>query len=115
MGERWKAVRGYDGRYLVSDLGRVRTLRSGKLLKGFRCGCRDTRSYLAVRLYGDDGKSKLHYVHRLVAEAFCRQIAGADCVDHLNENKIDNRADNLEWVTASENSRRNYERTRDEH
>lgn len=43
MGERWKAVRGYEGRYLVSDLGRVRSLRSGKLLKGFRCGCRETR------------------------------------------------------------------------
>lgn len=67
MNENWRAVVGYEGLYEVSDQGRVRSLKFGKtrILKYGKAGA----GYLVVNLC-KDGKHKLMYVHRLVAEAF---------------------------------------------
>lgn len=61
--------------------------------------------YYQIHLVGDDNKRKGFLVHRLVAEAFIENVDKKDYVNHLDENKHNKRADNLEWVTASENSR----------
>lgn len=100
MSELWKPIPDYQN-YEVSNLGNVRSLKSNKVLKPL------TRShgYLAVFLYkkgcGEHGKQ--YSVHRLVAEAFCEKPEGKNEVNHLNENKQDNRAENLMWCTKQEN------------
>ncbi len=101
--ERWLPVVDYQGRYEVSDRGRIRSFvrrREGKLL-----ACARSHGYPAVVLSGDDGcAAKL--VHRLVAEAFIGPAPGGHDVDHIDGNRGNPRAENLEYVSRSENLRR---------
>lgn len=111
--ENWKSVKGYEGYYEVSDLGRVRRLgrfvKTGikhsdfKLHKGHILKqAKKRRGYYSVDLC-KDGKVKTISVHRLVATAFLPQGEGQTQVNHKNANKNDNRAANLEWCTPQEN------------
>ncbi len=97
--ETWKPIKGYEGLYEVSDLGRVKGLRRNKVLTPFK----RHNGYLGVRLYKSETDQKIFTVHRLVASAFCENAQGKLCVNHINENILDNRAENLEWVTNQEN------------
>lgn len=101
MQERWKPVVGYEGLYEVSDEGRVRSLRFGKVKvlspKLYKNG------YNAVNLYKNK-KRKMYYVHRLVWVSFRGEIAKGMVVNHLNEIKTDNRLENLEICTVTENN-----------
>ena len=100
--EEWKDVEGYDGAYQVSDLGRVRSRKSGewRVLRSKK----HRQGYLQVALCRD-GKQKTLYVHRLVASAFIENDDESKTdINHKNEIKSDNRADNLEWCTASYNN-----------
>lgn len=97
--EVWKDIPGYEGRYQVSNLGNVKSLnyrnsKQPKLLKPmeYKIG------YAAVNL-----NRKWRKVHRLVAEAFVPNPSNKREVNHINGNNLDNRAENLEWVTPSEN------------
>ena len=104
MMEKWKDVVGYEGKYEVSNLGRVRSLnylRTGKakLLKQQV----DKYGYKRMRLY-KDGKAKSLLVHRLVAMAFLPNPNNLPMVNHKDENKTNNNVDNLEWCTASYNN-----------
>ncbi len=102
-GETWKPVGGFEGLYAVSNLGRVKSLKrnttSGGIMK-----THINRGYEYVHLC-KDGKHYNAKVHRLVASAFVGNPMGKPEVNHLDEDKTNNRADNLEWVTAKENSR----------
>ena len=103
MSEEWRDVVGYEGRYQVSSMGRVKSLvRKGRkrerILKPAFNGC----GYLIVNLCAG-GKRKMLRVHRLVCEAFHENHDDKPYVNHINENKTDNRAVNLEWCTAKEN------------
>ena len=98
MMERWKKIKGYDN-YSVSNLGKVRNDSTGKILKQ----CVGTRGYLLVGLCLN-GKQTMKLAHRLVAEAFIENPQSKRTVNHKNEIKTDNRAENLEWMTARENS-----------
>lgn len=102
--EKWKDIKGFEGLYQVSDQGRVYSIRTDKILvqRPRRHG------YLAVFLYGMEKRAngrygKAYAVHRLVAEAFCKRGEGQTEVNHLNEVKDDNRAENLEWSSHEEN------------
>lgn len=104
--ETWRPVVGYEGLYEVSDQGRVRSLKrnttNGKILIPIK----NKSCYLNVHL-SIDGISRLFRLHRLVAFAFpeiCGEyFEGAVC-NHKNENKLDNRAENLEWCTPKYNT-----------
>lgn len=96
--EEWRAVVGYEGFYEVSDLGNVRSLRTKRLR---RFSITDW-GYYHVGL-SKNGVAKDWRVHRLVAMAFVPLIDGKTHVNHINGDKLDNRAANLEWVTKREN------------
>lgn len=102
MEPRWKPIEDYPW-YEVSDRGDVRNSRTNKIL-GRRL---DKDGYRQVQLY-NNGAALNHKVHRLVAEAFIPKDDRRDQVNHLNGDKEDNRAENLQWCTRSENTRHAY-------
>ena len=98
--ERWHHCEVPYTRYEVSDQGRVRNAHTGLILKPNM----KHRGYLEVCL-NYKGEKKYKLVHRLVALAFVPGWREELEVNHKNGVKNDNRAENLEWVTASENTR----------
>lgn len=95
------SVPGYDGLYEVSNLGNVKSLRTGKLLKQSK----DKAGYKILSLT-KDGKSKSFLVHRLVAMAFLPNPDGLPEVNHKDESHDNNVLENLEWISKKGN--RNY-------
>lgn len=102
MKEEWRDIKGYEGLYQVSNLGRVRNKTQYILSAG-----QSKRRYLTVSLWKNN-KGKTFFVHRLTAEAFISNIENKYDVNHKNGNKIDNRVQNLEWTTRAENIRHSY-------
>lgn len=109
--EKWKSVKGYEGYYEVSNLGQVRSvdrllphnrgesrLQPGKLLKGEVT----YQGYKRVRL-SKFSKTKKFNVHRLVAEAFIGGYPSGKVINHIDENKANNKVENLEYITQKEN------------
>lgn len=101
MMEIWKDIENYEDLYQVSNLGNVKSLRSGKILKPWRSG----EGYLRIYLY-KNGKRKRFLIHRLVAEAFLPNEDELPEVDHINNDKTDNRVCNLQWISRVENLRK---------
>ena len=99
---RWSSIVGYPN-YEVSDRGDIRNVRTNKIL-GRRL---DKDGYRSVYLY-TGGHGLNQKVHRLVAEAFIEHSDDRDQINHANGNKEDNRVENLEWCTRSENTRHAY-------
>lgn len=97
----WKRIKGFE-HYQISNEGEVMN-QDGKVLKPFRVGA----GYLQVCLYRGDEKTK-RYIHRLVAEAFCENPNLHKEVNHKDGNKQNNRADNLEWCSRTENLLHSY-------
>lgn len=97
--EIWKDVEGYEGLYQVSNEGRIKSIRKDKFLSVNFSG----NGYGRVVLYNNGYKAFL--VHRLVATAFLPRPEGCTEVNHKDLNKTDNRSENLEWTTASENTK----------
>ena len=98
--EIWKDIPHYEGRYLVSNQGRVFSLLRKKYMKLKQ----NQYGYLEVQLQGKTQKRKWEKVHRLVAMAFISNPSGLPQVNHKNEVRTDNRVENLEWCDSKYNS-----------
>ena len=98
MKEIWKDIVGYEGVYQVSNFGRVKRVKTDRILKEFK----NTDGYLLVHLYKNKVSSNQR-IHRLVAQAFIPNTENKPQVNHIDENKTNNVVSNLEWVTSKEN------------
>lgn len=103
MSERWLPIAGFEGRYEVSDQGRVRN-RRGHILRP----CIHSKGYHQVGLFipgvATRGRGAPKKVHRLVAGAFVPNPLGLPEVNHIDSDKGNNCASNLEWVTPQQNT-----------
>lgn len=114
MTEIWKDVIGYEGLYQISNLGNIKSLdrvlknRWGNYIrKGAVMALNMCNRYAAINLFVN-WKFKHCKIHRLVAIAFIPNHENKPEVNHINGNRYDNRAENLEWVTTSENELHAY-------
>ena len=111
--EVWLDIKGYEGYYQVSNFGRVKSLarvvecrkdvfvnKKEKFLSDWDCG----KGYRKVKL-SKDAIEKSIRVHRLVVETFLDNPEAKSEVNHINGIKNDNRIENLEWCTSSENTK----------
>lgn len=120
MEEVWKDIEGYEGLYQVSNLGRIKRLaRIAKYANGtihhyeeMIIKPRVNRfGYFYLTLYRNSIKWSAR-VHKLVAHAFVPNPHNYQCVNHIDENKLNNRADNLEWCSKEYNNTYNNIRQR---
>lgn len=107
----WKDIAGYEGHYQISNYGNVKSLSRTIKNSRYQFGSVKDRtlkqaintngySFVSLRL---NGKQKSVSIHRLVAIAFLANPDAKEQVNHINGVKSDNRVENLEWVTRSEN------------
>lgn len=121
MEEIWKDIKGYEGLYQVSNLGRVKRLKRkfqtyNHLTKRYNTriidekiikGTINKKGYNRISLTKDKKETK-HFVHRLVVENFIRQLKDNETIDHVDCNKLNNNINNLEIVSIQENITRAF-------
>ena len=110
-GELWKPVLGAS-RYEVSNMGRVRTYYKTKdYFAEIKVDINPVSGYVQVHLTLDTGKAKTYRLHRLVAKAWVEGWSeNRDVVNHIDGNRLNNAASNLEWVSISENAKHAYDK-----
>lgn len=103
MQEVWKDIKDYEGKYKISNLGRIKSYAqksNGKITEGYS----DAKGYKTIYLYDKPQHGKWYKIHRLVAMTFIENPNNLPQVNHKDENKANNSVDNLEWCTNYYNS-----------
>lgn len=107
-GEEWKPCPEFETKYLISNYGRIKSIGTYNTCKTNSIIAQTKKhgrnGYMQVRLH-DNGRARTIEVHTLVAKAFIPNPHNYACVNHKNENKTDNRVDNLEWCSNEYNIR----------
>ena len=111
MEEIWKDIRGYEGLYQISNLGRIKSLPKWRVKYGYgeiilkqSIG---KKGYKVISL-NKNKKRKQYKVHRLIAEAFIPNPENKPQINHIDGNKLNNDINNLEWCTQNENIQHAY-------
>jgi len=99
--EIWREIKGYEGLYQISNLGRIKNMIFNRINEDY---CK-FNGYRTTALTDKNGNLKNVSIHRLVAEIFIPNPENKPCVNHKNFIQNDNKTDNLEWVTHSENTK----------
>ena len=103
MREEWKDIEGFEGRYMVSNKGRVKSLNYSNTGKEGIINAKDNgKGYLRVNLY-KDGKRKWYRINRLVAQAFLENPYNLPEVNHKDKIRTNNYVENLEWCNRQYN------------
>jgi len=103
--EIWKPIKGYEGRYEISNFGRVKSLDSrhkkyhGKIMKPWE---NSNKKYLYITLRKNNEK-KTYAIHTLVLNTFIGENPGGKQCAHYDGNPENNHVENLRWATAKEN------------
>lgn len=103
MTESWKPIKGYEGRYEISNLGRLMSYAQDRNKGKIKLGHLNAHGYLTCVLYDGKGNKETWSMHRLVATAFIDNPFNLPQVNHKDEDKTNNRVDNLEWCTNDYN------------
>jgi hypothetical protein len=98
--EIWKTIEGFNN-YQVSNLGRILSVRTGKIRKQFI----SNKGYPRVGIFSNENKQYTMVTHRIVAKAFIETIHNKLEVNHIDGNKLNNTVSNLEWCDSSENQK----------
>lgn len=105
MTEVIKDIKGFEGRYTISNLGIVRSLLTGKIMKYHITKFGYARVNLRIAKSRD---YKSYFVHRLVALNFLDNPNNLAEVNHIDCNRLNNRIDNLEWISRKENIKHSF-------
>lgn len=100
MKEIWKTIDGYEGLYEISNYGRFKSLHK----KEERITFGSAKTIYPMVSLSKNGHRKTELVHRLVAQAFIPNPNNLPCINHKDENKTNNRVDNLEWCDRQYNN-----------
>ena len=96
MVEIWADISGYEGKYQISTMGRLRSVKSSLIMKPMVA----TNGYLVACLWKNNKQRKITF-HRLVADTFIPNPTNLPEINHIDEDKTNNRVENLEWCSTN--------------